>query len=247
VELLSRLTDAVGERVTAFELIGDGPLGLVLKHGTTGMRAPLGHVAPWSVLLDVSEVSARLDLQPAVEDMLGAAIEDGLVLDAALAASDSQAHAFWALREHVPEAQRLEGPSIKHDISVAISRIPDFIARAGAALQQLMPGIRIVCFGHVGDGNLHYNQSQPAGMADADFRAQEEAVHDIVHATAAQLNGSISAEHGIGRQKQAAFLHYKAPVALDAMARIKHALDPANTFNPGRVLPRALLDSIASL
>lgn len=247
VELLSRLTDAVGERVTAFELIGDGPLGLVLKHGTTGMRAPLGNVPPWSVLLDVSEVSARVDLQPAVEDMLGAAMEDGLVLDAALAASDSQAHAFWALREHVPEAQRLEGPSIKHDISVAISRIPDFIARAGAALQQLMPGIRIVCFGHVGDGNLHYNQSKPAGMADADFRAQEDAVHDIVHATAAQLNGSISAEHGIGRQKQAAFLHYKPPVALEAMARIKRALDPANTFNPGRVLPRALLDSITSV
>lgn len=244
VELLSRLTDAVGERVTAFELIGDGPLGLVVKHGTAGMRAPLGVVTPWSVLFDVSEVSAQLDLQPATEEVLGAAMTDGLVLDAALAASDSQAHAFWALREHVPEAQRLEGPSIKHDISVAISRIPDFIAQAGAALQQRMPGIRIVCFGHVGDGNLHYNQSKPAGMSDSDFRAQESAVHDIVHATVAQLNGSISAEHGIGRQKQAAFLLYKDPIALEAMARIKRALDPAHTFNPGRVLPRALLDSI---
>ncbi|SDE51905.1 FAD/FMN-containing dehydrogenase [Variovorax sp. CF079] len=246
VVLLSRLTDAVGERVTAFELIGEGPLGLVLRHATAGMRAPLGGVTPWSVLLDVSEVSASLDLQPAVEDVLGAAMHDGLVLDAALAASDSQAHAFWALREHVPEAQRLEGPSIKHDISVAISRIPDFIAEAGAALQQLMPGIRIVCFGHVGDGNLHYNQSKPAGMADADFRSHEEAVHGVVHATAARLGGSISAEHGIGRQKQAAFMHYKSPVALAAMAQIKRALDPANTFNPGRMLPRALLDSLTS-
>jgi FAD/FMN-containing dehydrogenase len=247
VELLSRLTEAVGERVTAFELIGGGPLELVLKHGTAGMRAPLGNVAPWSVLFDVSEVSAQWDLEPAVENLLATAMEDGLALDAALAASGSQAHAFWALREHVPEAQRLEGPSIKHDISVAISRIPDFIAQAGAALQRLMPGIRIVCFGHVGDGNLHYNQSKPTGMPDADFRAQEDAVHDIVHATAARLNGSISAEHGIGRQKQAAFLHYKDPAALDAMARIKRALDPANTFNPGRMLPRALLDSITSL
>lgn len=246
VVLLSRLTDAVGERVTAFELIGEGPLGLVLRHATAGMRAPLGGVTPWSVLLDVSEVSASLDLQPAVEDVLGAVMHDGLVLDAALAASDSQAHAFWALREHVPEAQRLEGPSIKHDISVAISRIPDFIAEAGAALQQLMPGIRIVCFGHVGDGNLHYNQSKPAGMADADFRSHEEAVHGVVHATAARLGGSISAEHGIGRQKQAAFMHYKSPVALAAMAQIKRALDPANTFNPGRMLPRALLDSLTS-
>ena len=247
VELLSRLTDAVGERVTAFELLGDGPLGLVVKHGTAGMRAPLGAIAPWSVLLDVSEVSAQVDLQPAVEDVLAAAMADGLVVDAALAVSESQAHAFWALREHVPEAQRLEGPSIKHDISVAISRIPDFIARAGAALQQRMPGIRIVCFGHVGDGNLHYNQSKPDGMSDAEFRAQEDAVHDIVHATAAELHGSISAEHGIGRQKQAAFLQYKDPVALDAMVRIKRALDPANTFNPGRVLPRALLDAAPPL
>ncbi len=238
VELLSRLTDAVGERVTAFELIGDGPLGMVLQHGTAGMRAPLGSVPAWSVLFDVSEVSARIDPAPAVEEVLGAAMEDGLVLDAALAASDSQAHAFWALREFVPEAQRLEGPSVKHDIAVAISRIPQFIDEAGAALQAFMPGIRIVCFGHVGDGNLHYNQSAPAGMAAADFRAQEEAIHDIVHATAARLGGSISAEHGIGRQKQAAFLHYKSPVALDAMARIKQALDPAQTFNPGRVLPR---------
>ncbi|ABM33771.1 FAD-binding oxidoreductase [Paracidovorax citrulli] len=247
VELLSRLTDAVGERVTAFELIGDGPLGLVLRHGTAGMRCPLGEVPAWSVLFDVSEVSARMDPAPAVEDVLGAAMEDGLVQDAALAASDSQAHAFWALREHVPEAQRLEGPSIKHDIAVAISRIPQFIGEAGAALQAFMPGVRIVCFGHVGDGNLHYNQSLPPGMAPADFRAQEDAIHDIVHATAARLGGSISAEHGIGRQKQQALLHYKSPVALEAMARIKRAMDPRNTFNPGRMLPRALVEATASL
>ncbi|MBU2288433.1 MAG: FAD-binding oxidoreductase, partial [Gammaproteobacteria bacterium] len=244
VQLLSLLTDALGERVTAFELIGDGPLGLVLRHGTPGMRAPLGAVSPWSVLLDVSEASALVDPRPSVEQVLSAAMEEGVVLDAALAASETQALAFWALREHVPEAQRLEGPSIKHDISVPISRIPDFIERAGHALQQAMPGIRIVCFGHVGDGNLHYNQSKPEGMADADFRARENAVHDIVHAAAAELNGSISAEHGIGRQKQDAFLTYKSPVAIDTMARIKHALDPAAIFNPGRVLPRARVDSL---
>lgn len=246
VELLSRLTETVGERVTAFELIGDGALALVLQHGTAGMRAPLDHATPWSVLLDVSEVSSRLDLMPAVEEVLGAAMEAGLVLDAALATSDGQALAFWALREHVPEAQRLEGPSIKHDISVPISRIPDFIAQANAALQQLMPGIRIVCFGHVGDGNLHYNQSKPAGMAAADFHSRQKAVHELVHAIAARLEGSISAEHGIGRQKQAALLQHKSPTALAAMAQIKRALDPANTFNPGRMLPHALLDSITT-
>ena len=241
VELLSRMTDAVGERVTAFELIGGDALKLVLKHGTAGMRCPLAEVPAWSVLFDVSEVSVRMDPRPAVEDVLCSAVDDGLVLDAALAASDSQAHAFWALREHVPEAQRLEGPSIKHDISVPVSRIPSFIAEAGAALQALMPQVRIVCFGHVGDGNLHYNQSKPEGLSTADFCAQEEAIHDIVHTTAARLDGSISAEHGIGRQKQQALLRHKSPIALDAMARIKRALDPHQTFNPGRMLPRTLL------
>jgi FAD/FMN-containing dehydrogenase len=203
------------------------------------MRSPLDEVPAWSVLFDVSEVSSRMDPTATVEDVLGAAMESGLVGNAALAASDSQAHAFWALREHVPEAQRLEGASIKHDISVAVSRIPAFIERADAELEKLMPGIRVVCFGHVGDGNLHYNQSKPEGMPDADFRAQEEAVHHAVHEVAASLQGSISAEHGIGRLKQAAFLHYKNPVVVDAMVHIKRALDPANTFNPGRVLPRA--------
>ena len=243
VQLLSRLSDAVGERVTAFELIGEGPLGLVLRHGTHGMRAPLDAVSAWSVLFDVSEVSALIDPQPAVEEILSQSMEGGLVLDAALAASESQANAFWALREHVPEAQRLEGPSIKHDISVAISRIPDFIEQAGTELERLVPGIRIVCFGHVGDGNLHYNQSKPQDMTDDQFCAREDAVHDVVHAIAARLNGSISAEHGIGRQKQAAFLRYKNPVALETMARIKRTLDPTNTFNPGRVLPQELLES----
>lgn len=245
VQLLALLTDAVGERVTAFELLGQGPLALVLKHAAPGMRAPLAGAAAWSVLFDVAEVSAHFDPTPAVQDVLAAAMADGLVIDAALAASQRQAHEFWALREHVPEAQRREGPSIKHDISVAVSRIPAFIAAADEALQALMPGVRIVCFGHVGDGNLHYNQSPPAGMPKAEFLAHEDAVHAVVHDIAARLQGSISAEHGIGRLKQDAFVRYKSAVALDTMARIKRALDPANTFNPGRLLPRALLDRFA--
>ena len=241
VLLLARLTEAVGERVTAFELLGRQAIDQVLAHGVAGMRDPLEGGYPWAVLLDVCETSARLDPTPAVEEVLGTAMEDGLVADAVVAASGQQARALWALREHVPEAQRLEGPSIKHDISVAISRIPAFVAEAGAALAALMPGIRVVCFGHVGDGNLHYNQSKPPGMPDAEFRAREEAVHEVVHAIAARLQGSISAEHGIGRLKQSAFLQHKQPVALELMARLKRALDPANTFNPGRVLPRERL------
>ena len=242
VDLLARLGDAVGERVTAFELIGRGPLSLVLRH-SAGTRDPLGGGYPWAVLFDVSEVSAQIDPLPAVEAVLEAAIDEGLVLDAALAQSAAQSHAFWALREQVPEAQRLEGPSIKHDIAVAVSRIPAFIAEADTALQALMPGIRVMCFGHVGDGNLHYNQSMPVvgGMTESDFRAQADAVHAVVHAITARLNGSISAEHGIGRLKQATFLEHKPALAVELMARIKRALDPANICNPGRVLPRELV------
>lgn len=238
VDLLARLTDAVGERVTAFELIGRQTLTQVLAHPLDGMRDPLGQPSPWAVLFDVSETSALMDPEPAVQAVLEAAMEEGGVTDAVIAASGRQAHDLWALREHVPEAQRLDGPSIKHDISVSVSRIPEFIATAGARLQALMPGIRIVCFGHVGDGNLHYNQSKPEGMADAAFRAQEDAVHDAVHETAAALGGSISAEHGIGRLKQQAFLQFKPAVSVEVMQRIKHALDPLGTFNPGRLFPR---------
>ncbi|MGV2895522.1 FAD-binding oxidoreductase [Achromobacter sp. AGC78] len=238
VDLLARLTDAVGERVTAFELIGRQTLAQVLLHPLDGMRDPLAQPAPWMVLFDVSETSALMDPEPAVHGVLEAAMEDGGVTDAVIAASHRQAHELWALREHVPEAQRLDGPSIKHDISVAVSRIPEFIATADSRLQALMPGIRIVCFGHVGDGNLHYNQSKPLAMDDAAFRAQEDAVHDIVHEVAAALGGSISAEHGIGRLKQQAFLQFKPAVSVELMQRIKHALDPLGTFNPGRLLPR---------
>ncbi|MEF7613553.1 FAD-binding oxidoreductase [Aquincola sp. MAHUQ-54] len=237
VGLLARLTEVVGERVTAFELIGREALSQVLAHATPGMRDPLATPCDWMVLFDVSETSAVLDPAPAVEAVLGDAMEAGEVLDAVVAASGRQAHELWALREHVPEAQRLHGASIKHDISVAVSRIPEFIETAGAALRARFPGIRIVCFGHVGDGNLHYNQSAPEGMPEADFRAQEEAVHEVVHGVTARLQGSISAEHGIGRLKQAALLQHKQPLALELMARIKRAIDPANTFNPGRLLP----------
>ncbi|CAB3654156.1 FAD-binding oxidoreductase [Achromobacter pestifer] len=238
VDLLARLTDAVGERVTAFELIGRQTLTQVLAHPLDGMRDPLAQPFPWAVLFDVSETSELMDPEPAVHGVLEAAMEQGVVTDAVIASSGRQAHEFWALREHVPEAQRLDGPSIKHDISVAVSRIPEFIATAGARLEALMPGIRIVCFGHVGDGNLHYNQSKPPGMDEAAFRAHEDAVHDVVHEVTASLGGSISAEHGIGRLKQQAFLQFKPAVSVEVMQRIKHALDPMGTFNPGRLLPR---------
>ncbi|ANN70233.1 FAD-binding oxidoreductase [Bordetella bronchialis] len=237
VDLLAMLTDAVGERVTAFELLGREALDQVLAHPLEGMRDPLAGGYPWAVLFDVSETSARMDPAEAVEEVLGMALERGLAIDAALAASGRQAQEFWALREHVPEAQRLHGPSLKHDISVPIASIPAFIETAGAALARALPGIRIVCFGHVGDGNLHYNQSKPPGMDDKAFRARAPEIHDIVHGIAADMHGSISAEHGIGRLKQHAFLRHKTPLALDLMASLKAALDPRGVFNPGRILP----------
>ena len=239
VGLLASLTGSVGERVTAFELINREALDQVLAHPLEGMRDPLEGGYPWAVLMEVSETSSAMDPTSAVEAALEAAMEGGLVTDAVLAASGRQAEELWALRDHVPEAQRLQGYSIKHDISVSVSRIPDFIARADAALAAAVPGIRLVCFGHVGDGNLHYNQSRPAGMSDEAFRAVEEEVHARVHAIVAELQGSISAEHGIGRLKQAAFLQYKPALAVSLMQRIKHALDPASLFNPGRLLPRS--------
>jgi FAD/FMN-containing dehydrogenase len=146
---------------------------------------------------------------------------------------------MWHIRDHVPEAQTREGASIKHDISVPVSRIPLFIEKAGAELLQAFPGVRLVTFGHVGDGNLHYNLTRPQAAGDAEFLAQSSAVHEIVYRHVAALGGSISAEHGIGRAKQGAFLRYKDPVALDVMRAVKGVLDPRNLLNPGRLLPPA--------
>ena len=238
VRLLSRMTEAVGERVTAFELIGREALAQVLAHPGPGMRDPLpGNGASWMALFDVSETAGSIDLSAPVEQVLADAAEAGDIDDAVLATSQAQAHALWALREHIPEAQKLDGPSVKHDISVAVSRIPAFIETANAQLERLLPGIRICCFGHVGDGNLHYNQSKPRDMADADFLALEPAIHEVVYDVTTRLRGSISAEHGIGRLKQEAFLRTKPALALELMQRIKSALDPQALLNPGRMLP----------
>lgn len=238
VKLLALLSERVGERITAFEIINREALDQVLANGLAGMRNPLSCEYEWAVLFDVSESSIALDPTSLVESVLEEALEEGLISDAAIAKSNQQAHEFWALREHIPEAQKLDGPSIKHDISVAISKIPQFIKLAGDALEKLAPGVRIVCFGHVGDGNLHYNQSMPKGYQPAAFRELEKMIHSVVHGIATELSGSISAEHGIGRLKQDDFLKYKNPVAIEVMKKIKRAIDPQNIFNPGRVLPR---------
>ncbi|PWR22442.1 hydroxyacid dehydrogenase [Zavarzinia compransoris] len=233
VALLGRLRGAAGEALTAFELIPEIGLGFVLRH-MPGRRRPLAAPSPWYVLTEIASQGA--DQQAVLEAALGTAIADGLVQDAAIAASDAQAAALWALREDMSDAQRPEGASLKHDVSIPVPGIAGFVAAAEASVRARDPGVRIVCFGHVGDGNLHFNLSQPLGASPADFLARTEEfaqlVHDIVHAHA----GSISAEHGLGRLKVEEITRYHDQVEIDLKRRIKTAFDPKGLMNPGKVV-----------
>ena len=233
VSLLGRLRDAAGDNVTAFEIVGRPALELVLRH-IPGARDPLAGKPAWQLLIELS--GAREDLAATLEQALQQAAEDGLVDDAAVAASVAQSAALWALRENVSEAQKIEGVSIKHDIAVPVSRIAEFIARADAALQTAFPAVRIVCFGHIGDGNLHYNQSRSDAQSNAEFIAQTAAVNRIVHDLVHELGGSISAEHGLGQLKRAEVLRYKSATEMDMMRAVKFALDPRGQMNPGKLL-----------
>jgi FAD/FMN-containing dehydrogenase len=234
VALLTRLRGSIGGRVTAFELIGRPALDLVLQH-IPGSHDPLPATSPWQVLIELSD-TMESDLDAALQDVLTDAVEAGEALDAALARSLAQAKALWALRENISEAQKTEGISIKHDISLPVSRIPEFIARSDAALAAAFPGVRIVCFGHLGDGNLHYNQSKPLAQDNAGFIAQTPAVNRIVHDLVHELGGSISAEHGLGQLKREEVLRYKSPVEMELMRAVKQALDPRGLMNPGKIL-----------
>jgi FAD/FMN-containing dehydrogenase len=233
VRLLGRLRDAAGDNVTAFEIVGRPALELVLRH-IPDARDPLLGKPAWQVLIELS--GARDDLSATLEQALEAAAGDGIVDDAAIAASEAQTAALWALRENVSEAQKIEGVSIKHDIAVPVSRIAEFIARADAALLAAFPHVRIVCFGHIGDGNLHYNQSRPDAQSNNEFIAQTGAVNRIVHDLVHELGGSISAEHGLGQLKREEVLRYKSATEMDMMRAVKQALDPRGLMNPGKLL-----------
>ena len=235
VQLLGRLRAAVGDRVTAFELISRVSLDLVFQH-IPGTRDPLGQPSPWYVLLELSDTVAGDALAGLLETELAATIAEGRVTDGAIATSDSQAQALWQLRENISEAQKRDGVSIKHDISVPVSAIPDFLEAAGAALAAAYPGLRIVCFGHLGDGNLHYNLSRPLNGENDAFIARTEEVNRIVYDAVKARGGSISAEHGIGQLKRALLPDYKPAVEIDLMRRIKQAFDPRGLMNPGKVV-----------
>ena len=235
VELLARARAATGDRVTAFELILRLPFELVLAE-IAGTRDPFDARHPCYVLFELSSGAARDDVRGLMESVLADAMEDGLVRDAVIAGSGAQAADFWKIRETIPEAQKLDGASIKHDISVPVSRIPVFMREAAAEAEAAVDGVRVCAFGHVGDGNLHYNMNQPVGADPADFLDREGELNAIVHDAAARHGGSISAEHGIGQSKREALLRYKPDVAIDLMRRIKRTLDPDNLMNPGKVL-----------
>ncbi|HZV55760.1 MAG TPA: FAD-binding oxidoreductase [Rhodocyclaceae bacterium] len=234
VALLTRLRERIGGRITAFELVSRPALDLVLRH-IPDSRDPLPGQSPWQVLIELSDTMAS-DLAGALGDLLADAVAAGEASDAVIAQSEAQTQALWALRENISEAQRIEGISIKHDISLPVSRIAEFIARSDAALAAAFPGVRIVCFGHVGDGNLHYNQSKPAAQDNAAFIGQTAAVNRIVHDLVAELGGSISAEHGLGQLKRQEILRYKSETEMDMMRAVKQALDPRGLMNPGKVL-----------
>lgn len=223
-----------GDALTGFELMSARCLQLVAKHFPQ-LRNPLGP-APQVVLLQLSDSESEIHATALLESVMTEALEAGIIDDAALATSIAQSRHMWALREHISLAQAAEGKNIKHDISLPISAIEAFIACTDALLEAAFPGCRMVTFGHLGDGNLHYNVSAPLDCADTVFLERQEQVNYVVHDSVHAFGGAISAEHGIGMLKRDELLRYKSPVEMALMRTIKAALDPHNLMNPGKVL-----------
>ncbi|MBS7776460.1 FAD-binding oxidoreductase [Acidovorax sp. CCYZU-2555] len=240
VRLLGLAHQQLGAGLTGFEVMGKFALSLVVRH-MPQLRVPFADLAeaPYCVLLENSDSESEAHARGRFEALLEMAFEDGCVLDAVVAESIAQAKGLWHVRESIPLAQAEEGLNIKHDISIAASRIPAFVEYADALLQAEIPGVRLVNFGHLGDGNLHYNVQAPAeGDPKAFLRDQEDLVNHLVYEAVAKFGGSFSAEHGVGALKVDKLQKYQSPVALGMMRAIKQALDPKGIMNPGCVLPR---------
>jgi FAD/FMN-containing dehydrogenase len=231
--LLRLARERLGGGIASFELMGRMACDIAVKHGFA--RAPLADGHAWYVLIEASsQIPEGLDA--ALAGALETAFERGLVEDAAIAASLDQRHELWKLRESIPEAQIREGGSIKHDVSVAVGDVPRLIAEATRAVEAFEPGARVCAFGHLGDGNIHFNVSQPIGADRAAYLERWDAMNEVVHAVVARLGGSFSAEHGVGRLKRELMARTKDPATLAAMRAIKAALDPNGIMNPGKVL-----------
>ena len=236
VQLLGLAHQRLGPGLTGFEVMGQFALSLVDKHYPQ-LRVPLWQETPWCVLLENSDSESESHARGQFEALLEAALELGCVTDAVVAENLTQAKGLWHIRESITMAQATEGLNIKHDISIPVSRIPDFVAETDALLAQNVPGVRMVDFGHLGDGNLHYNVQAPEGAdGQAFLREFEDTVNTLVFDQVKRFGGSISAEHGVGEQKVHKLPHYKDPTALAMMRAVKQALDPQNIMNPGRVL-----------
>jgi FAD/FMN-containing dehydrogenase len=236
VTLLALAHRRLGAGLTGFEVMGQFALELTAKHFPQ-LRVPLYEQTPWCVLLENSDHESEVHARGQFEQLLETALDQGCATDAVVAENIAQARHLWHVRESIPLAQAEEGLNIKHDISIPVSRIADFCREADALLRQAIPNVRLVNFGHLGDGNLHYNVQAPEGADMAAFlRDFEPAVNTIVYDTVTRYAGSISAEHGVGTLKLDKLIKHKSPVALALMHSIKHALDPHNLLNPGRVL-----------
>ncbi len=233
--LLERMRQVAGPSLTAFELMARLGIEFTTRH-IEGVRDPLDAAHPWYVLAEIASGRSQDDAGALMDMVLEAALADGLVADGVVAASQSQRAAFWRLREGLSESQIPEGGSIKHDVSVPVSAVPAFMSEADEAVLSIEPGARICAFGHLGDGNIHYNISQPVGADKATFIALTQRITPAVHAIVMAHGGSISAEHGIGQMKREELRQVKSPVALDLMGRIKASFDPAGIMNPGKLL-----------
>jgi FAD/FMN-containing dehydrogenase len=235
LQLFELVYEQCGSRLQAYEFFTGQCVDLVLAHAQ-GVQEPFAQRYPGYVLMELADTADEAALNTLLENVMGAALERELCLDAAVSASLAQLQALWKLREEISEAQRADGPHLKHDISLPIERIPDFMQSAEQRLREVHADIRPFIFGHFGDGNLHYNLSRPAG-APREWAAQHGAdITDIVLDEVNRYGGSISAEHGIGKLKREELVRYKQPVALEVMRAIKQALDPNGIMNPGKVL-----------
>ena len=235
VALLGTLRSTLGHSLTTFELMPRLAVELAVRH-IAGVQDPFREAHAWYLLVELSLPGLDPELTQRLQETLAGAIDAGLATDAALAQSEAQRESMWRLRERIPEAQTREGASLKHDISVETQRVPGFVREGAALLERVIPGARLVSYGHLGDGNLHFNASPPAGGDAAEFLSRGPELQRAIHDLVARFRGSFSAEHGIGRLKIDELARYEDPVALDLMRGIKQLLDPAGIMNPGKVL-----------
>ncbi|MET0323516.1 MAG: FAD-binding oxidoreductase, partial [Duganella sp.] len=235
LRLLNLMQDHCGSSLTGFELMSGYCLDLVAQQFPQ-LPKPFGDPHPQYVLLEISSSESEPHAVGLLERAIGAALDAGVITDAVVATSVAQSNGLWQLREHIPLAQARAGKNIKHDISLPVSRIAEFIAATGPLLDAAFPGCQLVCFGHLGDGNLHYNVAPPPGISNDDFLTNQDRVNRVVYDSVQAFGGSISAEHGIGALKRDELAHYKSPVELDLMRAIKAALDPLGIMNPGKIL-----------